>query len=319
MNSEISCAFLGPSGTFTEQALLDLIDARLIPQQLDSHTGNARDDIQTVAADSPKDALAKVRSGEVTYACIAIENSVDGPVTPAFDALTEGSELQIFRETEIGIVFSILVRPGTKASDVRTFVTHPVAYPQVRSWVEANLPGVEVFQAKSNAAAAHQVAQGQYDACAAPARAGQLLKLEALAESVADVRGATTRFVLVGKPAVPTARTGSDRTSVSFTLPNAPGSLMRAMNEFAVRQVNLTRIESRPTRQVMGAYRFHLEFDGHIDDSQVAHALAALHDQAHDVRFLGSWPAAHSQAGGSAPPDISASMAWVDRLQQGAR
>ena len=97
------------------------------------------------------------------------------------------------------------------------------------------------------------VADGVHDACAAPARAGELLRLEAIAEGVADVRGARTRFVLVGRPGTPTPRTGVDRTSVSFTLRNEPGTLMRSMNEFAVRDINLTRIESRPTRESMGA------------------------------------------------------------------
>lgn len=204
---------------------------------------------------------------------------------------------------------------------MRTFTTHPVAYPQVKQWVDANLPGVEVHQASSNAAAAHQVAEGTHDACAAPARAGELLGLEALATEVADVRGARTRFLLVGRPGVPTPRTGADRTSVSFTLPNQPGTLMRAMNEFAVRQVNLTRIESRPTRELFGLYRFYIDCNGHVDDAQVAAALAALHEYAEDLRYLGSWPVAEGGRRSimTPPPDISQSIEWVDALKEGRR
>ncbi|WP_448852600.1 prephenate dehydratase [Corynebacterium sp. 335C] len=306
--------YLGPRGTFTETALLTLARRGDIPGAA------GEDDVTAVPVATPAEALAQVRRGEADYACVAIENSVDGPVTPTFDALTAGPELQIYRETEIGVAFSILVRPGTGAADVASFVTHPVAYPQVKEWVDGHLPGVEVFGASSNAAAAHLVADGVRDACAAPARAGELLGLEALAEGVADVRGARTRFVLVGRPGAPTPRTGRDRTSVSFTLPHKPGTLMDAMNEFAVRGISLSRIESRPTRRLMGTYRFHIDLIGHVDDPAVAEALAALHRRAEDLRFLGSWPAGEGTSTFDAtPPDIAESVAWVDGLREGRR
>src|SRR5699024_6958281 len=158
--------YLGPAGTFTEAALLAM-----------ARRGEIDPAVETVPVDSPGAALAAVRKGDADYACVAIENSVDGPVTPTFDALTMGPELQIYRETEIGVEFSILVRPGTDPGAIRSFTTHPVAYPQVKQWVDANLPGVEFHSASSNAAAAHLVADGVHDACAAPARAGELLGL----------------------------------------------------------------------------------------------------------------------------------------------
>lgn len=305
--------YLGPAGTFTEAALLTMARRG----EIDAAGPDA---VETVPVDSPRAALAAVRRGEADFACVAIENSVDGPVTPTFDALTAGPELQIYREVEIGVEFSILVRPGTDPKSVRTFTTHPVAYPQVRDWVDANLPGVEVHHASSNAAAAHLVADGAHDACAAPARAGELLGLEAIAEGVADVRGARTRFVLVGRPGVPTPRTGADRTSVSFTLANAPGTLMQAMNEFAVRDLNLSRIESRPTRTSLGTYRFHIDVAGHIDDPSVGAALAALYRRAENLRFLGSWPAAQGTVVlEEGPPDVSAALEWVEKLKDGRR
>ena len=305
--------YLGPAGTFTEAALIAMADrGEIDPAGPDAVTAEP--------VDSPRAALAAVRRGDADFACVAIENSVDGPVTPTYDALTAGPELQIYREVEIGVEFSILVRPGTDPADVRSFTTHPVAYPQVREWVDANLPGVEVHHATSNAAAAHLVADGVHDACAAPARAGELLRLEAIAEGVADVRGARTRFVLVGRPGTPTPRTGTDRTSVSFTLDNTPGTLMQAMNEFAVRDINLSRIESRPTRTTLGTYRFHIDVAGHIDDSVVGSALAALYRRAENLRFLGSWPAGHGTAIlEDGPPDVAAALGWVEKLKQGER
>ncbi|MDO5731151.1 prephenate dehydratase [Corynebacterium sphenisci] len=301
--------FLGPAGTFTEAALRDM--AGVAPL--------AGAGLDPVPVDSPAAALGAVRRGAADYACVAIESSVDGPVTSTFDALTAGPELQIYRETEIDVAFSILVRPGADAAAVRSFAAHPVALPQVRQWLDAHLPGVELHHASSNAAAAHRVAEGAVDACAAPARAGELLGLAELAADVADVRGARTRFVLVGRPGPVPARTGRDRTGVSFTLPNRPGTLLDALTEFAVREVNLSRIESRPTREAMGAYRFHVDIIGHLADAPVRGALAALHRRAEDLRFLGSWPAHAPGPADAAPPDVADSLAWVDALADGGR
>ena len=270
-------AFLGPAGTFTEAAM----------QRFAADLGET----QPLPVGSPKEALAAVRSGKADYACVAIENSVDGPVTATFDALADGAPVQIYREVDLPVSFSILTR-GQDAKEIKTLSTHPVAYQQVRGWLEENLPGVEYVPAASNGAAAQAVARGEVDAAAAPARAGDIFELELLAENVADVAGATTRFVLVGPAGRPTARTGHDRTSVIFTLPNEPGSLVGALQEFAHRGVDLSRIESRPLRTVFGNYRFHADLIGHIEDQPVAEALRALWLRAEEVVFVGSWPSA---------------------------
>lgn len=270
-------AFLGPAGTFTEAAM----------QRFAADLGET----QPLPVGSPKEALAAVRSGKADYACVAIENSVDGPVTATFDALADGTPVQIYREVDLPVSFSILTR-GKSAKEIATVSTHPVAYQQVRGWLEENLPDVEYVPAVSNGAAAQAVARGEVDAAAAPARAGEIFELESLAENVADVAGATTRFVLVGPTGRPTARTGHDRTSVIFTLPNEPGSLVGALQEFAHRGVDLSRIESRPLRTVFGNYRFHADLIGHIDDQPVAEALRALWLRAEEVVFVGSWPSA---------------------------
>lgn len=266
---------------------------------------------------SPKEALAAVRSGDADYACVAIENSVDGPVTATFDALAAGSPVQIYREVDLPVSFSILTR-GKSAQEITTFSTHPVAYQQVRGWLEENLPGVEYVPAASNGAAAQAVARGEVDAAAAPARAGEVFELDALADNIADVEGATTRFVLVGPTGKPTARTGHDRTSVIFTLPNELGSLVGALQEFAHRGVDLTRIESRPLRTVFGNYRFHVDLIGHIDDQPVAEALRALWLRAEEVVFVGSWPSA------AATPKAQLDLArlnqadeWVAKVRTG--
>ncbi|ACP33988.1 prephenate dehydratase [Corynebacterium aurimucosum] len=297
-------AFLGPAGTFTEAAMQHFAADFAAPEGL--------------PVSSPAEALSAVRSGAADYACVAIENSVDGPVTATFDALADGTRVQIYREVDLPVSFSILVRPGTSAQNLRTFSTHPVAYQQVCGWLEQNLPDVEYVPAASNGAAAQAVARGEVDVAAAPARAAEVFGLDSLAENVADVAGATTRFVLVGSAGKPTARTGNDRTSVIFTLPNEPGSLVGALQEFAHRGVDLSRIESRPLRTVFGNYRFHADLIGHIEDQPVAEALRALWLRAEDVVFVGSWPSV--VALGEAPRDLARlheADEWVAQARTG--
>ena len=208
-------------------------------------------------------------------------------------------------------------RPGFSQQPA-TIATHPVAYQQIRRWLARHYPGIDFVPASSNAAAADMVAQSRADLAAAPARAAEIFQLETIAEQVADIAGAVTRFVLVGRAAPPPPRTGRDRTSVVVTLPNEPGSLVRTLDDFARRGVDLSRIESRPTRTGLGSYRFYIDIIGHIDDEPVAEALRAVWLQADDLAFLGSWPA--SGNGGEAPRDLArlaAAHQWVDRARTG--
>ncbi|AKK09903.1 prephenate dehydratase [Corynebacterium testudinoris] len=273
-------AFLGPAGTFTEAALLRFAEAGAF--------GEA--EIVQLPVSSPREALDAVRTGAASFACVAIENSVDGSVTSTFDALVDDGGVQIYRELELEIAFSIMVRPGMALSDVRTFATHPVAHQQVRKWLAENIPEAKFVPASSNAAAAEAVAEGRADAAAAPDRAAALFGLDVVADNVADLAGARTRFVVVGPRGVPTPRTGNDSTTVVFTLPNEPGTLVGALTEFSLRGVDMSRIESRPTRQEFGTYHFYVDLNGHIDDAPLAEALRALWLRADDITYLGSWP-----------------------------
>lgn len=290
-------AYLGPAGTFTEAALLQF--------DLGEVTG--------LTVSSPSEALGAVRSGAAQYAVVAIENSVDGAVTATFDALVESDErVQVFGEVDLPVEFAIMVRPGSR--DRAKFATHPVAYQQVRSWIAQELPDAAFTPASSNAAAAEMVAQGEADVAAAPARAAEIYGLEIIESGVADVRGATTRFLLAGAPAAPPSPTGSDRTSVVFTLPNQPGSLVGALEEFAIRGVDLTRIESRPTRREFGTYRFYADLVGHIEDEPVAEALRALWLRTEELVFVGSWPAAQEL---DSSRRLAAADEWVARARRG--
>jgi len=299
-------AYLGPEGTFTEVALLKMTAAGVVPGGGELHPE---------PAESTQTALEAVRSGAADFACVPIENSIEGSVLPTLDSLAGGSPLQIYAELTLDVSFSIATRPGISAGQVRTVAAFPIAAAQVRLWLAANLPDAELVPANSNAAAALDVVAGRADAGVSTALAAQRYGLSTLADGVVDEPNARTRFVLVGRPGPPPSRTGADRTSVVLRIDSAPGALVSAMNEFGIRDIDLTRIESRPTRTGLGTYVFFLDCVGHIDDSAVAEALKALYRRCADVRYLGSWPT--GAAPGALPPQLDGGDQWLARLRDG--
>jgi prephenate dehydratase len=300
-------AYLGPQGTFTEAALLQLVASSAVP--------GAPAHVEPLPCNSAEGALAAVRSGAADYAVAPIENSIDGSVVPTMDSLATGAPLQIYAEHTLDVAFSIAVRAGTHASDVETIAAFPVAAAQVKRWIAEHLPDARTVPATSNAAAAHDVAEGRADAGVSTALAAERLGLATLADGVVDEANARTRFVLVGAPGSPPSRTGADRTSVALRLDNVPGALVSAMTELAIRDIDLTRIESRPTRVELGTYVFFLDCVGHVDDDPVAEALRALHRRCADVRYLGSWPT--GSAVGAVPPVTDEASEWLAGLREG--
>ncbi len=301
-------AYLGPEGTFTEAALLQMAARGLVP-------GSSSSAVAPLPVESAAAALAAVRAEDAEYACVPIENSIEGSVLPTLDNLATGTPLQIFAELTLDVSFTIVVRRGTPAADVKTVAAFPVAAAQVRHWLAAHLPNAQVVPANSNAAAAHDVANGRADAAVSTALAAERHGLTALATDIVDEPNARTRFVLAGPPAPPPERTGADRTSVVLKLDNVPGALVSALTEFAIRDIDLTRIESRPTRIELGTYIFFLDCVGHIDDDAVAEALKALHRRCADVRYLGSWPT--GSAAGAVPPRLDEATRWLTQLREG--
>ena len=299
-------AYLGPEGTFTEAALLKMTAAGVVP---------SAGELQPEPAESTPAALEAVRSGAAEFACVPIENSIEGSVLPTLDSLAGGPPLQIYAELTLEVSFSIVVRPGVVPEQVHSVAAFPVAAAQVRRWLAAHLPGAAVVPANSNAAAALDVVAGRADAGVSTALAAQRYGLSELAGDVVDEPNARTRFVLVGRPCAPPGRTGADRTSVVLRIDSAPGALVSAMNEFGIRDIDLTRIESRPTRTGLGTYVFFLDCVGHIDDSAVAEALKALYRRCADVRYLGSWPT--GAAAGAVPPQLDDADRWLTRLRNG--
>lgn len=298
-------AYLGPEGTFTEAALR-AVDA----------------DADALACPTIQSALAAVREGAADRAVVAIESSVEGIVTATVDELASGGDLAIAAELQIPVAFALLVRPGTALSDIKTVGGHPQAMPQCRGWLGANLPDSEWIPAASNAEAARQVGEGQLDAALAGAFAADRYGLEILASEVHDRSNAVTRFVVVAPTGPLPAPTGTDRTSLAaFLADDHPGALLEILTEFAVRGINLTTIQSRPTGDRLGQYYFYVDCEGHVDDARVGEALMGLRRMCADVRFLGSY--ARCDGGrtqvrpGTSDAEFAEAAAWLGRLRFG--
>lgn len=299
--------YLGPAGTFTEAAL------RTLPAA-------ARADLLPFG--SVATALDALRAGELDGAMVPLENSVEGSVASTLDELASGDPLQVTREVVLPVSFALLARPGTGLHAVRSVATHPHAEAQCRRWLRAVLPGAAVVLAPSTADAARGVAAGEHDAALSAPVAAAHYGLVALADDVHDRTGAVTRFVLVSRPGAPPAPTGADRTTLfAFIADDRPGALLELLTEFAVRGVNLTRIESRPTGDRLGQYFFSVDCEGHLAEARVGEALSALRRVCADLRVLGSYPRAGGVAStvrpGTAEDDFRASASWLARLREG--
>ncbi|MBV9291449.1 MAG: prephenate dehydratase, partial [Frankiales bacterium] len=233
-----------------------------------------------------------------------------------------GEPLQIVREVLLSVAFALLGRPGTSLDSITTVTTIPHAEAQVRQWLRNRLPAARFVPAPSTADGARAVAEGQADAAVSAPLAAERYRLEVLADDIADAPGAVTRFVLVARPGTPPPPTGADRTTVmAFIADDHPGALLELLTEFAVRGVNLTRIESRPTGVGLGRYYFSIDAEGHIDQARVAEALAAIRRECAEVRFLGSYPRADgiaaAERAGTTDADFADAHAWVERLRRG--
>lgn len=271
--------FLGPEGTFTEQALLaesDLAGEELVP-------------MSTIA-----EVLAAADTGAIDLGFVGIENSIEGTVNVTIDALAFEHDLLIQREVELGIQLNLLAPPGVSRSDITSVLTFPVAAGQCRTWLATELPGAEIVAANSNAEAARLVAEEAdgVSAAVAPSLAAKIYGLDVLANDIEDHPENTTRFVLVSNVGIPAA-TGHDKTTiVVFQRTDRPGSLLAILQEFAARAINLVKLESRPTKKGLGDYCFIIDLEGHLSDELVADCLRDVRSKVEDIKFLGSYPAA---------------------------
>ena len=303
-------AFLGPEGTFAHAALLSM------PQSAGA---------ELTPYPSVTLAISAVRAGTVDGALVPLENSVEGAVPATLDELAgSGEPLIIASETYLPVVFELLARAGTTADQVTTVATHPHAEAQVRRFLHESLGDIELHLLASTAAGAAAVAAGEFDAAVATEVAGRMYGLTSIAHDIADHTGAMTRFVLLTRPTPPPPPTGNDRTSlVAYLRDDHSGALLEILTEFAVRGVNLTRIESRPTKAGVGHYCFSIDCEGHIADARVGDALAAAHRICDEVRFLGSYTRAEGVQGriptGRRDDEFVASAAWLTQIRSSGR
>jgi prephenate dehydratase len=313
-------AYLGPAGTFTEAALRQVVgpdEAEYIPQ------------VDVVSA------IEAVRSGDADFAVVAIESTVEGGVTATLDSLAVGEPLVLLREVLVPVDFTLAAAPGVALADVRRLSAHPHAWVQCRRWLGAHLPGVVHVPATSNTAPAALIAEQLalvaggahalelgFDAALVSPAAVEPYGLAVLAEHVADNPSLVTRFVVVGHPGDVPAPTGADKTTLDVHLPsNDAGALLTMLEQFAVRGVNLSRIESRPIGDSLGRYSFSLDAEGHIAEERMGEALMGLHRVCPHVRFLGSYPRADDVRAlvhvGTSDRDFQTARGWLEQLRAG--
>jgi prephenate dehydratase len=274
-----SLAYFGPEATFTQEALLaepDLAAADLRP-------------LPSITA-----VLEAVARGEVDAGFVPIENAIEGTVNATIDGLIHDVDLHIQREVVLDIHLHLMAPAGTTLADVRTVSSYPHALAQCQKFLAKTLPDAEQRAANSTADAARLLGEsGSPDGAAiAPRPAAERYGLSILVEDVEDHPDNQTRFVLVARTKVPRP-TGHDKTSiVCFQRADHPGSLHGILGQFAARNINLTKLESRPTKQALGDYCFVIDLAGHVGDEVVADCLRDLHVGLPGVKFLGSYPAA---------------------------
>jgi prephenate dehydratase len=300
--------YLGPRGTFTQMAL-DAWDA-----------AEGRDHLPFGSVDA---ALSALRAGDIDAAMVPIENSVEGGVSATLDSLATGEPLVVIGEVLVPITFVLCARPGVPLDTVRTVGTHSHAWAQVRGWMGQHLPEAEYVPTLSTAASAAALGQPgdvMFDAGVCAPAAARNEGLEILAEDIGDNASAVTRFVLVARPGTLPEPTGADKTTVVlFQRDDHAGGLLELLEQFAVRGVNMTRLESRPTGEAMGSYCFSIDFEGHVLDARVGETLMGLRRVCAEVRFLGSYPRADGgrpdARPGTSDDDFDRARTWLDDLR----
>ncbi len=266
-------AYLGPAGTYSEEAAL-LYDAAA-----------ELEPFPTIAA------VGLAVSSEITdEGIVPIENSLEGSVTFTLDLLIQESQLSICQEVLLPIDHYLMVNPGARLADIEVVYSHPQSLAQCREFLERCLPKAQQMASLSNSAAVTDMQKSNVGAAAiAPKRAAELYKAEIIGRKVQDSANNVTRFAVLARQDHPP--TGRDKTSICFAYPqDAPGLLYRTMGEFASRDINLLKIESRPTKQSLGDYIFLIDCAGHRQDDQVKEALEALRESVSMMKVLGSYP-----------------------------
>ena len=299
----VRVGYLGPQGSFSHEAVSTL------------------DNVEPVACETLGDLLASVADGTLDQGLVPIENTIEGTVSATIDGLVFDYDLFIEREIVIPIRLHLLARPTTSLDQVTKVCSYVHALAQCRHFL-AEL-GAVTEQTTSTSEAARMVAGSDAPwAAVGSSKAGEIFGLERLVSDIEDHRDNATRFVVVGRDTIAPV-TGHDRTTiVCFQDADRPGSLYAILGRFAARDINLTKLESRPTKKGLGDYCFVIEFEGHIGDDVVADCLADLQAHLARVKFLGSYPVTGEAAAdrrGEVAAARSSAREWIEALRTRVR
>ncbi len=275
LETRLTVAYLGPEATFTHEAALRSFGTsiELQPQA-------------TVA-----EVFARVERGEAEHGVVPVENSMEGAVTHTLDELMN-SPLKVCGEVYLPVSQN-LISAETSPGKVQLVCSHPMALAQASSWLRRELPGARLEEVESTAEAARRAASQPGVAAVGSALAAEAHGLRVLARNIQEARTNTTRFIVLGRSWA--ARTGKDKTSVVFSVKDRPGVLKEALSAFAGQGINLTRIESRPSRKRAWTYVFFADFTGHPDEERVGRALEALEEHCPYVGLIGAYPEVPSE------------------------
>ncbi|NIP71566.1 MAG: prephenate dehydratase [Gammaproteobacteria bacterium] len=272
LEQPLKIAFLGPEGTFTQAAAL-------------KHFGHS---VATLPLATIPEVFREVESGNAHYGVVPVENSTEGMISHTLDMFL-GSDLKISGEVQLRVHHHLMASAGEMDSVVRVY-SHQQSFAQCREWLDSHLPNAERVPVSSNAEAARRAAGEEGSAAIAGDVAAELYGLDIVAQSIEDEPDNTTRFLVVGRH--PVARSGTDKTSLLVSSTNRAGALYRLLSPFSQHGINLTRVESRPSRRGVWEYVFFIDIEGHAEDDPVARALEELAKEASLLKVLGSYPKA---------------------------
>ena len=272
LEQPMKVAFLGPQGTFTHAAAMQQFgfSAQLMPQK------------------SIPAIFEEVARGRAPYGVVPVENSTEGVVSHTLDMFME-SELKINAEIMLGISHFLMSRSG-RMTDIKKIVSHPQPLAQCRKWLEENLPDVPLVDVGSTALAAQMALEDESFGAIASEMAATLYGLQVVKERIEDNPNNFTRFLVIGTSTP--ERSGRDKTSLMFNIKDQPGILYRMLEPFSKREINLSKIESRPMKKKAWEYIFFLDIEGHIDDEPITAAVTELRDYCQFLKVLGSYPRA---------------------------
>jgi chorismate mutase/prephenate dehydratase len=271
LEKPLQVAYLGPEGTFTQAAAI-------------KHFGHAAICVPQPSIDA---VFAQVESGECNYGVVPVENSTEGMVSHTLDSFMDSS-LKISGEVELRIGHHLLVAPHTEQQSITRICAHQQALAQCRNWLDKHWPNIEREAVSSNGEAARMAAEIPGVAAVAGDMAAERYQLEKVAAHIEDYADNTTRFLIIGREEVPPS--GRDKTSIIVSSRNKPGALFTLLEPFRRGGISLTRIDTRPSRTEKWAYVFFIEFEGHLQDDNIAAIVTELEEQSILLKPLGSYP-----------------------------